>query len=203
MKALIANYLDAGGVFYINSILFNSNGSINTAGLAVCTPASDSPADIQSAIQTTAIVFAAGLGFTITAADVISEVTPAFSFNNAASHSFTTSTGATGFQVSASRNVMVNYSVTIATTATIGGSASGTVVLEVASTNSSTPSDWVEIARFTNSQSITLALALQSVQTLAGLLMGLIPTGYYVKLRTINNSGTPSYTFNSGQEVLV
>lgn len=120
-----------------------------------------------------------------------------------ATRSIVTGTGATGFQPSATRDVFANYNLTVATTATIGGSASGTLVLEICSTNSSTPANWIEVARFTNGQSISLAIALQSIQTLAGQLSGMIPAGYYAKIRSINNSGTPTYTYNSGQEVLL
>lgn len=124
------------------------------------------------------------------------------SFTNNASHSIVTGTGATGFQVSSTRDSEVNYSVTIVTTATIGGGASGTVVLEVATTNSATAGDWAELGRCTNGQTITLALALQSVQTIACQIGGIVPTGYYAKIRSINNTGTPTFTYNSGQEVL-
>lgn len=117
--------------------------------------------------------------------------------------SLVTGTGATGTLVSAVQDAIVNYSMTIITTATIGGGASGTGVLEIAPTNSATPSDWVEIARCTNGQAITLALALQSVQTIGCHLGGVVPAGYYRKLRTINNTGTPTYTPNPGQEVLL
>jgi len=124
------------------------------------------------------------------------------SFTNNASRSLTTSTGAAGFQVSSTRDAAVNYNVTSSTTATIGGASSITVVLEIAPTNSATAGDWVEISRFSNGQTITLAIALQSVQTGAGNLGGIIPAGYYAKLRTIT-SGTASATYNTGQEVLL
>lgn len=126
------------------------------------------------------------------------------------SHSFgnltptiVTGTGATGTQLSATNDVQMNYSVTIATTATIGGGASGTVVLEICSTNSATPASWIEIARVTNGQVITLAIALQSVQTTAGGLSGILPLGFYRKIRSINNTGTPTFTSNPGQEVII
>lgn len=114
-----------------------------------------------------------------------------------------TSTGAVGFQVSSARDSEVRYSATIVTTATIGGNQSGTFVLEIAPTNSATAGDWAEIGRCTNGQAISLAIALQSVQTTACQMSGYIPSGYYTKIRSINNSGTPSFTFNSGQEVLL
>lgn len=124
------------------------------------------------------------------------------SFNNAATHSLVTGTGATGFQVSSTRDTSVNYNVTSSTTATIGGASTVTVFLEVAPTNSATAGDWVEISRFSNGQTITLAVALQSVQTAAGNLGGVIPAGYYAKLRTVT-SGTASSAYVSGQEVLI
>lgn len=124
---------------------------------------------------------------------------------SSASRSIVTGTGATGFQVSSTRDAFVNYSLTVATSVTIGGATnvSGTVLLEIAPTNSATPSDWVEVGRFTNGQLIALALALSSGQTLAGQISAMIPAGYYAKLRSINNSGTPTFTYNSGQEILL
>lgn len=128
----------------------------------------------------------------------LSTSTPAFS---TPTRTIVTSTGSAGTQLSTTRNTDAHYNITIATTASIGGSAAGTVVLEIAPTNSATPSDWVEIARCTNSQAISLALALQSVQTVGCELNGMIPSGYYEKIRSINTSGTPTFTYNSGQEI--
>lgn len=135
--------------------------------------------------------------------DISAGITPPAATQSPATRSIVTGTGATGFQPSATRNVFGNYNVTVVSTATIAGNASGTVVLEIAPTNSATAGDWVEIARFTNGQSLSLAITLQSVQTLAGQLSGMIPAGYYAKIRSINNAGTPTYTYNSGQEVLL
>lgn len=114
----------------------------------------------------------------------------------------TVAASANGFQLSTISNAEVSYSCTIVTTASIGGNASGTIVLEIAATNSSTAADWQEIARMTNGQALTLAITLQSVQTISSTLTGIVPRGYYVRLRSINNNGTPSYSYNSGQEVL-
>lgn len=36
-----------------------------------------------------------------------------------------------------------------------------------------------------------------------GQLGGVVPAGYYSKLIATNTSGTPTYTYNSGQEVLL
>lgn len=115
--------------------------------------------------------------------------------------SIVTGTGATGFQISSSRNSQACYSVTNSTTANIGGAASSIVVLEMAPTNSATAGDWQELARTGNSQTITLALVLQSVQPTSNQICGFVPAGYYAKLRSIL-SGTSSATYNSGQEIL-
>lgn len=137
-----------------------------------------------------------------TAADVMAELTTARAFTNGASRSIVTGTGATGFQVSATRDSQVNYSVALSTTATIGGASTATVVLEVCPTNSATPANWVEVARVSNSQTITLAVALQSVQGVTAELSGVVPAGYFAKLRsTVTGTGLATYT--SGQEVLL
>lgn len=128
--------------------------------------------------------------------------TTARSFNNAAGRSLTTSTGAVCFQPSATRDASVNYNVTTSTTATIAGASTITIFLEIAPTCSATAGDWVEISRFSNGQTLSLAVALQSVQTGAGNLGGIIPAGYSAKLRTVT-SGTASATYNTGQEVLL
>lgn len=113
--------------------------------------------------------------------------------------SFVTTTSSQGFQISASKWSVVCYSITIITTATIGGNSVGTVFLEYCPTNSTTPGDWTEIQRITNGQEVSLAIALQSKNTQASVLTGFIPPGYYVRLRRDN--GATSYTFNAGQEL--
>lgn len=158
---------------------------------------------LQTALDTFTAEFA-GLA-TVATTGAYSDLTgkPATRTSSPVTHSIVTGTGATGFQVSSSRDSFVNYSVTIVSTATIGSNQDGTVVLEIAPTNSATAGDWIEVARFRNGQTLALALTLSSVQTVSGNLGGYIPAGYYVKLRSINNSGTPSYAYESGQEVLM
>lgn len=137
---------------------------------------------------------------------VISLLTRPRSFTNNASHSIvTTAASANGFQLSATRDVLVNYSVTVSTTVQIGvgTNVSGYVLLEIAATNSSTAGDWQEIARTGNGQNIGLALALSSAQTTPAQIGGVIPAGYYGRLRSVNANGTPTYAYNSGQEVLL
>lgn len=131
---------------------------------------------------------------------------PTKTFSNAPSRSVsTTNNTANGFQVSATQDAHVSYPVTIATTATIGGTGSGTVILEICATNSSTGANWTTIDSFTNGQTITLAIALNSVQTLTSALRGFVPAAYYARVRSLSATGTVTYsiTITTGQEVLL
>lgn len=134
--------------------------------------------------------------------DIFPYTPTARSFNNAPTMSIVTGTGATGTQLSTTRDTFVSYSPNMITTASIAGNVSDVIVLEICATNSATASDWKEIARVTNGQAVSLALALQSVQTTAGVIAGILPAGFYRKIRAIT-SGTITNSMNSGQEVLL
>lgn len=128
---------------------------------------------------------------------------PAKSFNNAPSHPIqTVAAAANGFQISSARDTLVSYSVSTSTTANIGGSSSASIYLEICSTNSATAANWAAIAEVQNSQAITLALALQSVQTIGTVLSAIVPAGYYARLRS-SGSGTYSASYIAGQEVMI
>lgn len=125
-------------------------------------------------------------------------------YTNNPSHLFvTTAAAANGFQLSSTRESEVRYSCTIVTAATLASGAVGTIVLEIAATNSSTASDWKEIGRMTNGQVFSLAVAIGCTQTTASELSARVPAGYYIRLRTISTTGTPTFTLNGGQEVLL
>lgn len=106
------------------------------------------------------------------------------------------------FQVSATRASWVNYSVDISTTVSLSGGQVGTVYLEYADDSGFT-SGVTEVGRFVNGQTGTLVVGLTLNQTNTAPVGGVIPAGKYVRLRTQNNTGTPTYTFRSGQEVLL
>lgn len=126
------------------------------------------------------------------------------SFNNTPSHSIqTVAAAANGFQISSTKDTMVSYSVLITVTASIASGQSGSVVLEICSTNSSTASAWIAIGTISSSQTYTLALALQGIQGAGGVLAGIVPAGYYARLRSINTTGTPTYSYVGGQEVIL
>lgn len=106
----------------------------------------------------------------------------------------------TAFQVSATRPSIVCYSVQLTVTASIAGGQTGDVILEIASNVGFTANvQTVSIAGL--GQTYTLAIALQGVQPQTGVLVGLVPTGYYVRMRTVNISGTPTYLIRAAQEI--
>lgn len=106
------------------------------------------------------------------------------------------------FQVSSTRDSQVSYSVDVSCTSTLLGGQGGTVVLEIA-TNSGFTTGVQTLAQFINSNSVSLAIAITVTQINSACLSGFVPAGYFVRLRTINNSGTPTFTFTAGQEVLL
>lgn len=106
------------------------------------------------------------------------------------------------FQISSTRNAQVSYSVQITVTASIAGGQNGDVILEIASDSGFT-TNVQTLAINGLGQTYTLAVALQGVQPQTGVVSGFIPAGYYVRLRTVNNVGTPAFSYRAGQEVLL
>lgn len=114
----------------------------------------------------------------------------------------TVAAAANGWQLSSTRNATVSYSTALTTTTTIGGPSDGSVVLEVCSTNSPTAGNWITINTARASQTATLAIVLQLSSVNASTVVGIVPAGYYVRLRSITTAGTFSAAYVSGQEVL-
>lgn len=122
------------------------------------------------------------------------------SINDSPGRSLVTSTSATGFQISATRAAYVCYEGAMQTTSTIGGPASGSVFIETANTNSTTPGDWTKIAEQTASNTITLAVVLQQVDGEPWSLCRMVAAGKYVRVRSQTNNGTVTFTINSTQQ---
>lgn len=114
-----------------------------------------------------------------------------------------TSTGAVGTQVSADQDALVMVDLSAATTAAIAGNAAVDLVLEVAPTNSATAGDWVIKGRAGNAQALSLALVLQSIQTVKGQTIAYVPKGYYVKVRSTGASGTVSTSVVEARKLLL
>lgn len=105
------------------------------------------------------------------------------------------------FQVSATRDAWVSYSVQITVTASIGGGQNGDVILEIASDSGFTAN--VQTLSISGlGQTYTLAVAIQGVQPQTCVVTGYVPAGYYARLRTVNNTGAPAFAYRAGQEVL-
>lgn len=136
--------------------------------------------------------------------DYILNKPPARSFNNTPARTIQTVAAAgNGWQLSTVQDANVSYSVLVTVTASITSGQSGYVVVEICPTNSSTAANWVEVARTSSSQIYTLAIAIQGVQASGVPMEAIVPAGYYVRLRSVNVTGTPTYAFVSGQEVLL
>lgn len=117
-----------------------------------------------------------------------------------ATHSLVTSTGASGFQISSTRNTMVTYAVNIATVASLGAPSAGYIALEIAPTNSATATDWYEVGARCRVDNTVGLLAVQSSQGGGCSFSTIVPAGYYAKLRTVTVSGSPTFTYISGSE---
>lgn len=106
------------------------------------------------------------------------------------------------FQVSATRWSLVRYSVDISTTVSLAGSQIGSVILEMA-TNAAFTTGVQTLQQFSNGNSGTLVVGLVLTQLNTACLSGDIPPGNYVRVRTVNVTGTPTFTYQAGQEVLI
>lgn len=106
------------------------------------------------------------------------------------------------FQVSATRGAWVSYSVQLTVTASIAGGQNGDAILEIAS-NAGFTNNVQTLAIAGLGQVYTLAITLQGVQPQTGVLAGYVPPGYYARLRTVNNTGTPAFSYRVGQETLL
>lgn len=104
----------------------------------------------------------------------------------------------TAFQISAARDVYVSYATDIACSATVLVGQNGTVVLEYAD-NVGMSTNVVTVQQSTASASGVLNMATVATATLTGV----IPAGKYVRLRTVNNVGSPTFTYRTAQEVLL
>lgn len=182
-----------------------SGGTVTSVGLSSSTLSiSGSPVTTSGSITANLPNTGTAGTYTTVTTDAQGRVTAGNSISIAgASRSLVTSTSATGFQVSATRNAMVCYEGVIQTTSTIGGPASGSVFMETANTNSTTPSDWTIVGEQTASNTITLAAVLQNVDGEPWSLCRMIPAGKYVRIRSQTNSGTVVSSINSTQQETV
>lgn len=110
-------------------------------------------------------------------------------------------TGATGTQISSTKDSSVRFNLSTSTTSTIGGPSTSVVTLKKCATNSATEGDWTAVGILENDQTITLALTLNSIQVFKGHVSTDVPAGWYVKLEN-SGSGTHSESFISGEKTI-
>lgn len=121
--------------------------------------------------------------------------TPAAPSQSAASRSLNT-----GFQPNTTRPVLGIYSVQCTITASIAGGQNCDVVLEIASDSGFT-ANVQTLSICGDGQTYTLAVALQGVQPTTKVCMGWVPASFFVRLRTVQNTGTPTFAYRAGQEI--
>jgi len=107
----------------------------------------------------------------------------------------TVAAAANGWQLSSTRVSMASYSVRI----TGNLNVEGVVVIEVNPANTAVAAAWVEQGRVGVGQSggISVPTNIGTVQVSC-----FIPAGSFVRIRSINVSGTPAFSYQSGQETL-
>lgn len=111
---------------------------------------------------------------------------------------------ANGFQISTTRSVDVYYSGTVSCATQIGviASVEGYISLEICATNSAIASDWKEVGRISNGSTIGIAVGLALTDKNGSQMNFKVPKGYYIRLRTTNVAGTPTYALTTQIEQL-
>lgn len=106
----------------------------------------------------------------------------------------------TAFQPSASRDTLAFYSVQLTVVATLTGGQNGDVILEVASDAGFTQN--VRTVAITGlGQTYGLSISITSTQPQTAQVSGIIPAGYYARIRTVANTGSPTFAYRAGQEI--
>lgn len=193
-------YASTGGVNPYASVLVKDDtgpwNGVLTVGFTATV--ADTAQTMEIAAQSAAVTYLTGLGMPSpdSVVWVVNTDAEAFSFANP------TRTLNSAFQVSTARAAQVSYSVDVLCSATLLGGQTGTVFLEYADDSAFT-TNVVEVCRAVNGNTVSLAIAVTIGQTVTAQLGGVIPVGKYVRLRTANTTGTPTFTYRSGQEVLV
>jgi len=104
------------------------------------------------------------------------------------------------FRVSTTTISNVSYSISIANVLTLTGGAAGLAILEYADDSGFT-TNVKEVGRIGNSNTGGLVVGLTLNDQITAQVAGMVPAGKYVRIRTSNTTGTPTYTLISAQEV--
>lgn len=183
-------------VFSRTGAVVSANGDYTTSQV---TEGSNLYYTDERAQDAAAAMLVAGTGLTGTYNDPANTYTFAAPRTTSALSLSLVGTGATGTQISATKDSTIRCTVSTSTTSTIGGPSTSVVVLKICATNNATEGSWTTVATFESDQTITLAIALQSIQIVKGQLCADVPAGWYAKLVN-SGTGTHAESFISGQQ---
>jgi len=131
-------------------------------------------------------------GHTSQIATLNTQIPAAPSYNNAPGRSLNSSV-----QISTTKRTRVSYTISLTTALSLlNASAAGQVFLEISANNST----WTTINSAGISRSLSIVIAVGLNETAYYNVQGEVPTGYYVRLRTVTSGGA-TMAFVSGQEV--
>lgn len=212
IAAFMQTLMGSPNIGSLKSSMFTGSSSqciLGDGTTGVCpTPSHTHPAsDIVSGTKTSAFIS----DFTEATQDAVgSETSSEFVYNDGAntlglrakSFNYTTRSLNTCFQPSSTRDALVTYGIDIATVSTLLSGQVGTVYLELF-TDSGCTMGTQEITHFVNGNTQSLGLTVTMNQSVTAILSGVVPAGSYVKIRTQNNTGTPTFTARPGQETLL
>lgn len=110
-------------------------------------------------------------------------------------------TGATGTQISSTKASSVHVWLSESVTSSIGGAAIAAINIKMCATNNATEASWTSLGVFEEDQTVTLAIALQSVQVMKGMITFDLPAGWWWKAES-SGSGTNSEGILGGQQTI-
>lgn len=200
MVALVISLIPFGGTQYgINVAYVDPANSIYDQQRLLFTDqtAVDIPTILSDA-QTAILNYASGASYSITASDIQWGTLG----NSARSFTFPTRSLNSAFQVSVNRDSVVTYAVDVAATLSLTSGQAGTVTLEYGD-DSGITTNVKTVQTAVNGNTGILAIGLNLVQTTTVTVTGMVPAGKYVRIRTTNTTGTPTFTYRTAQEVLL
>lgn len=103
------------------------------------------------------------------------------------------------YQLSSTRPSFISISAQLSCNLSLTGGQAGNIQLQLSANGSS---GWVTYGTLTASNTGTLTIGLNTTQVSGGQLTVPIPVGYYWRALTTNTTGTPTYTFNGGYEIV-
>lgn len=103
------------------------------------------------------------------------------------------------YQVSATRPAFISVSPAISCNLSLSGGQAGNAQLQI-SANGST--GWIVVGVLQSSNTGTLTIGLNTTQISGAPMDVALPAGYYWRIATTNTTGTPTFTFNGGYELI-